>query len=111
MAEDKRGDAQLIGQFGVGFYSALIVADRVSVTSRRAGSDEAWTWHCTAGDRKSVVEGKRVSERVDLRGRRIIKQKRETDVRAPTGMTHDTNDKQEERHTTTDDRKIREKKE
>ncbi len=34
----------LIGQFGVGFYSAFMVADRVEVTSRRAGSDQAWTW-------------------------------------------------------------------
>ncbi|MCJ2046657.1 molecular chaperone HtpG [Methylobacterium sp. J-078] len=34
----------LIGQFGVGFYSAFMVADRVTVTSRRAGSEEAWTW-------------------------------------------------------------------
>jgi len=34
----------LIGQFGVGFYSAFMVAERVEVTSRRAGSDEAWTW-------------------------------------------------------------------
>lgn len=34
----------LIGQFGVGFYSAFMVADRVEVTSRRAGSHEAWTW-------------------------------------------------------------------
>ncbi|MEJ1974697.1 MAG: molecular chaperone HtpG [Acetobacteraceae bacterium] len=34
----------LIGQFGVGFYSAFMVADRVEVTSRAAGHEEAWTW-------------------------------------------------------------------
>jgi molecular chaperone HtpG len=36
--------ATLIGQFGVGFYSAFMVADRVDVFSRRAGSEEAWQW-------------------------------------------------------------------
>ncbi len=36
--------AELIGQFGVGFYSAFMVADRVDVVSRRAGGAEAWTW-------------------------------------------------------------------
>jgi molecular chaperone HtpG len=34
----------LIGQFGVGFYAAFMVADRVEVTSRRAGTEEAWMW-------------------------------------------------------------------
>jgi molecular chaperone HtpG len=36
--------AALIGQFGVGFYSAFMVADQVDVMSRRAGTDEAWLW-------------------------------------------------------------------
>lgn len=34
----------LIGQFGVGFYSAFMVSDKVAVTSRRAGEDNSWTW-------------------------------------------------------------------
>ena len=42
---NKAGEgAQLIGQFGVGFYSCFMVADRVDVVSRRAGADEAWLW-------------------------------------------------------------------
>src|SRR5438270_3673602 len=48
LAEAKDG-AGLIGQFGVGFYSAFMVADRIEVTSRRAGSSEAWTWTSTGG--------------------------------------------------------------
>ncbi|WFU04352.1 molecular chaperone HtpG (plasmid) [Rhizobium sp. CB3171] len=42
---NKQGEgAQLIGQFGVGFYSCFMVADRVDVVSRRAGADHAWLW-------------------------------------------------------------------
>ena len=48
LAEAKDGTG-LIGQFGVGFYSAFMVADRIEVTSRRAGSAEAWVWRSTGG--------------------------------------------------------------
>jgi len=41
--------AGLIGQFGVGFYSAFMVADRIEVTSRRAGATEAWVWTSSGG--------------------------------------------------------------
>jgi len=42
--KDKKADINLIGQFGVGFYSAFMVAQEVEVVSRKAGSDEAWCW-------------------------------------------------------------------
>ena len=42
---DSKKDVQLIGQFGVGFYSAFMVADKVSVISRRAGEADANIWH------------------------------------------------------------------
>jgi molecular chaperone HtpG len=48
LAEAKDG-LGLIGQFGVGFYSAFMVADRIEVTSRRAGAGEAWVWRSSGG--------------------------------------------------------------
>src|SRR4030081_2432539 len=48
LPEAKDG-AGLIGQFGGGFYSTFLVADRIAVTSRRAGTDQAWTWSSSGG--------------------------------------------------------------
>ncbi len=48
LAEAKDG-TDLIGQFGVGFYSAFMVADRIEVVSRRAGASEAWVWTSSGG--------------------------------------------------------------
>src|SRR3546814_12292550 len=42
--ENKRDGANLIGQFSVGFYSAFMVAERVEVSTRRAGESEGWKW-------------------------------------------------------------------
>ena len=41
---DAKKDSNLIGQFGVGFYSAFMVADNISVLSRKAGEDKAFVW-------------------------------------------------------------------
>jgi len=55
---DQAKDARLIGQFGVGFYSSFIVADRVTLITRRAGSKEAVRWECdmTKGAGEYTVE-------------------------------------------------------
>src|SRR6202162_1989539 len=44
LSGDAKKDSNLIGQFGVGFYSVFMVADRVEVVSRKAGEDQAWRW-------------------------------------------------------------------
>jgi molecular chaperone HtpG len=44
LSGDAKRDSNLIGQFGVGFYSAFMVADKVEVVSRKAGEDTAWKW-------------------------------------------------------------------
>jgi molecular chaperone HtpG len=49
LAEAREG-AGLIGKFGVGFYSAFMVADRIEVTSARAGASEAWVWRSSGGE-------------------------------------------------------------
>jgi len=55
---DQAKDARLIGQFGVGFYSSFIVADRVELVTRRAASKEAVRWECdmAAGAGEYTIE-------------------------------------------------------
>lgn len=57
LSDDQSKDSQLIGQFGVGFYSAFIVADAVTVRTRAAGlaSDDAVQWH-SAGEGEYTIE-------------------------------------------------------
>ena len=56
LTEAKDG-AGLIGQFGVGFYAAFMVADRIVVTSRRAGSNEVWVWSSSGGSGFEIAPG------------------------------------------------------
>ena len=44
LGADKEDDMSLIGQFGVGFYSSFMVADKVDVLTRKAGEEEGWLW-------------------------------------------------------------------
>ena len=55
-------DSELIGQFGVGFYSAFIVADKVTLTTRKAGSTEATRWE-SAGEGDYTIENVEKSTR------------------------------------------------
>jgi len=62
MTGDQQHDAQLIGQFGVGFYSAFIVADKVTVDTRRAGADQAVRWE-SDGQGEFTIEDIELEER------------------------------------------------
>jgi molecular chaperone HtpG len=65
---DQQQDAQLIGQFGVGFYSSFIVADRVSVVTRRAGlpADGAVRWESDGGGEFTVEPAERSESGTDV---------------------------------------------
>ena len=67
LSGDQQKDSQLIGQFGVGFYSSFIVANRVEVISRKAGEDTATRWESTGEDEFSID----VAER-DVPGTTVI---------------------------------------
>lgn len=54
---DDGKDVNLIGQFGVGFYASFMVADKVTVESRKAGSAESWAWESDGQGSYTVREG------------------------------------------------------
>ncbi len=60
------GSPELIGQFGIGFYSAFMVADRVAVVSKKAGTDEAVRWESGADGTFSVEEARREGHGTDV---------------------------------------------
>lgn len=53
---DKKGADSIIGQFGVGFYSAFMVSDKVTVVSRPVGSDVTYRWESSGADGYSITE-------------------------------------------------------
>ena len=59
LTEDQKKDSNLIGQFGVGFYSAFMVADKVEVISRSYGSDQAYKWVSDGKDKYTIEEAQR----------------------------------------------------
>ena len=65
---DKQKDAQLIGQFGVGFYSSFIVADKVTVLSRRAGAaaNEAVRWESDGQGEFTIAQAEKAGRGTDV---------------------------------------------
>lgn len=74
LSGDQAKDAQLIGQFGVGFYSAFIVADKVVVRTRRADAEEAVEWSSDGEGEYEVA----VADKAE-RGTEVILHLREDD--------------------------------
>lgn len=59
-------EVDIIGQFGVGFYSSFMVADKVTVISRAYGSDEAWAWTSDGVEGYNISEATRESRGTDI---------------------------------------------
>ncbi|MCT4634976.1 MAG: molecular chaperone HtpG, partial [Rickettsiales bacterium] len=66
---DATKDVQLIGQFGVGFYSSFMVAEEVEVVSRKAGEDKVWKWS-SKGDGEYIIQ--EITDSKATRGTSII---------------------------------------
>jgi molecular chaperone HtpG len=61
MKSDAKKDANLIGQFGVGFYSCFMIAEKVEVLTRKAGEDKAWKWSSNGRNAYSIDEAEKDS--------------------------------------------------
>ena len=59
LTEEQKKDSNLIGQFGVGFYSAFMVAEKVEVISLKAGEEQAWKWSSTGKGSYTLEEAVR----------------------------------------------------
>src|ERR1700732_4209938 len=69
---EAKDGAGLIGQFGVGFYSAFMVADRIVVTSRRAGADQVWTWSSSGGSGFEIAPASEDDAKRVMRGTELV---------------------------------------
>ncbi|MBE6658777.1 MAG: molecular chaperone HtpG [Ruminococcaceae bacterium] len=58
---EQKEDVDIIGQFGVGFYSAFMVSDKITVTTRAFGADAAWIWESEGVDGYTITEGEKAS--------------------------------------------------
>ncbi len=67
LSDTERRNSNLIGQFGVGFYSVFMISDNVEVISRKAGSDEAFCWSSTGKGEFSIEPSKRDSFGTDVK--------------------------------------------
>ena len=72
---EKKDDVDIIGQFGVGFYSAFMVADEVTVISKKYGSDTAFMWKSSGADGYTIEPAERESAGTDV----IMKLKEDTE--------------------------------
>ena len=66
MDQDKKADVDIIGQFGVGFYSAFMVADKVTVTSKAYGSDQAWRWESEGAEGYTIEPAEKAGVGTDI---------------------------------------------
>ncbi len=64
--QEEREGVDIIGQFGVGFYSAFMVADQVTVTSRKEGEDTAWRWISKGSDGYTVTEAEKAEPGTEI---------------------------------------------